>query len=95
MKPAAQSLHDVIALSLSQGLGIKSSAAQILAETILRNAAELGLGGADYYLPACHPATRAERDARIRHEFNGQNLAHICRKYGVSRTTVYRVVRRV
>lgn len=94
MSRATQTLQDVIAISLEKGLGIKAGAAGVLAEAILLKAAELGLGGDDYYIPAVHSATRKARNERIRSEFNGRNLAYVCRKYGVSARTVYRVVRR-
>lgn len=47
-------------------------------------------GGMDIYIPALD--TRSCRDAAIRKMFNGQNLDLVCRQFGVSPTTVYRVV---
>lgn len=94
MRSDTQTLTDVLEASLSKGLGVQHTVARELAEAIMRNAAALGLGGTEYYLPSCSPATRAERNCRIRAEFNGQNLRYVCRKYGVSRATVYRVVKR-
>tara|TARA_R110002049_G_scaffold73666_25_gene190311 strand:+ start:34 stop:330 length:297 start_codon:yes stop_codon:yes gene_type:complete len=94
MSRATQTLQDVIAISLEKGLGIKPAAAGALAEAILLNASRLGLGGDDYYIPAMHASARRVRNERIRAEFNGRNLTLICRRYGVSARTVYRVVRR-
>lgn len=94
MSRAEQTLQDVICLALEKGLGVRASAASVLAEAILRNASELGLGGGDFYLPVVHPASRAERNERIRREFNGQNLNVICRRYGLTARQIYRIVRR-
>lgn len=65
-----------------------------LARSIVTAAAELGHGGTDYYLPGLTHLTRQERDARIRTEWNGKNVKHLCRKFGVGRTTLYRIVSR-
>lgn len=53
-----------------------------------------GVSGMEHYWPARYAdLTKEERDAAIRKEFNGQNLAMVCKKYGVSHMTVYRAVR--
>lgn len=89
-------LAEVIAdaLAAPNVFALPPGAADELARNILRVAADRGHAGIEYYLPACHNLTRAERNARIRVEFNGQNLAVLMRRYDVSRATVYRVCRR-
>lgn len=47
------------------------------------------VGGQDVYIPA---EDRSERNAAIRAAFNGTNADEICRRHGVSRATLYRVV---
>jgi len=42
--------------------------------------------------PAEAPLTREERDARLRAEWNGRNVKELMKRYGVSRSTVYRAV---
>jgi len=42
--------------------------------------------------PAEAPLTREERDTRLRAEWNGRNVKELMKRYGVSRSTVYRVV---
>ncbi len=54
-------------------------------------------GGAEWYIlrkKNLTPKEQADRNNQIRREFNGQNLKAICKRYEVSRTTVYRVARR-
>lgn len=36
--------------------------------------------------------TKAERNAAIRGEFNGRNHEHVCRRWGISRRTLYRII---
>lgn len=85
---------DVISAGLQGFCQMQPAAAADLARAIARAAAKLGHAGSEYYLPALHSMTRTERNDAIRREFNGRNLADVCRKYGVHRATVYRIVRR-
>lgn len=91
---ASPSLIDVIAASLCRLAAMPEQTADSLARSIATTAAELGYGGTDYYLPGLTHLTRYERDARIRAEWNGKNVSHLCRKHGISRTTLYRIVSR-
>ncbi|MBW7896531.1 MAG: helix-turn-helix domain-containing protein [Opitutaceae bacterium] len=89
-------LEDVIRMSLADGLGIQAGAASALAESILKNAAAMGLGGTSYYLSAVHASQRADRNAAIIAEYRaGKSVTWISREYGVSRCTVWRIVRNV
>lgn len=84
-------LADVIADTLkSPVFGMAADVASLLAMQIIRTAAERGHAGSDYYLPYMHNLTRDERNALIRKEFRGNNLKEVCRKFCVSRRTVYR-----
>lgn len=85
---------DVISAGLQGFCQMPPAAASDLAHAIACSAAKMGHAGTEYYLPALHTLTRAERNDAIRREFNGQNLRHICKKYGVGKSTVYQVVRR-
>jgi Mor family transcriptional regulator len=42
--------------------------------------------------PVDMPLTRAERDARIRAEWNGRNVKELMKQYGLGRTTIYRII---
>lgn len=86
-------LVEVIACALEKFAAMSEPVAAALARQIAISAAELGHGGSHYYLPQLHTLTRAERDEQIRREFNGRNLSDVCRRYRVSRRTVYRIVR--
>lgn len=48
-------------------------------------------GGGEVWIPA--PST-ARRNADIRSMFNGRNLSAVCRHFGLSPSTVYRIVGR-
>lgn len=50
------------------------------------------MGGGDLYLPRID---REQRDQRIRSEFTGANHALICERYGISRSTLYRILSHV
>ena len=89
-------LSDIIADALQSPdeFGLPPAAARTLAEAIVCTAARRGHGGTDYYLPMAQHLSRRERDAQIRSQFLGNNLRDICRKFGISKTTVYRIIRR-
>lgn len=88
-------LADILTQAAHSAFDIPSGAARSMVEQILQTAAAMGYAGCDYYLPSLQHMTRDERNAMIRAEFNGQNLSAVCRKYSVSKTTVYRACRRL
>lgn len=94
MTAACTTLADVLVHALEQDLAIEPAIATTLVDAMLSAAIRLGHGGTEYYLPGHPPTDRVTRNALIRAEFNGRNLRHICRKYAVSKTTVYRICRR-
>ncbi|TQE91142.1 MAG: DNA-binding protein, partial [Spiribacter salinus] len=50
---------------------------------------QLSWGGARLYIPC---KDRAARDAAIRAEFTGRNHDEVCRRHGISRRTLYRII---
>lgn len=99
MSTQTTSIIDVVADGLQRFCEMPPSAAQTLAKAIMCAAAESGHAGAEYYLPALSTLTRsptwlADRNAEIRREFNGRNLKSLCRKHGLSRISIYTIVRR-
>ncbi|MCB1723224.1 MAG: helix-turn-helix domain-containing protein [Gammaproteobacteria bacterium] len=42
--------------------------------------------------PYIHAPDKAKRNAQIFAEFNGRNQKEVCRKWGISRRTLYRIV---
>lgn len=70
--------------------GLASQFAAALVRGLRRHFRGQRLG--DYYLSEQTVAEREERDAAIRAEFNGQNLDECCRKYNLSKTTLYVIV---
>ncbi|WP_083831932.1 Mor transcription activator family protein [Azoarcus olearius] len=93
MKQDQTDLLLVIAAAIQALDGVGADDARARARAILVKAGELGHAGADYYLPSFSHLTRDERNARIKCEFNGRNMKEVCRKYGISKRTVYRVMR--
>lgn len=87
-------ITDVIAAGLRGFSEMSEAAAEELARAICCSAARQGHAGSEYYLPALHTLTRAQRNEAIRREFNGQNLRELMRKYGVHKCTIYRAVKR-
>lgn len=87
-------ITDVISAGLQGFCQMPPAAAADLARAICCSAAKQGHAGAEYYLPALHTLTRAQRNEAIRREFNGQNLREVMKKYGVHKSTIYRAVRR-
>ncbi len=98
MSSEITNIIDVVADGLTRFCAMPQSTAETLARAIMFAAAEAGHAGAEYYLPALHttltPAARRDRNDAIRREFNGQNMQEIRRKYGLSRTSIYMIVRR-
>lgn len=47
------------------------------------------LGGKELWVPT---EDKTARNEAIKSTFNGSNLDHVCRRFGVSKATVYRVV---
>lgn len=93
MTNSALSLLDVLSDVLTRKHDLDPLVAKLLAKSIISGAQALGYGGKEYYLPVRMPEDRDERNAMIRADFNGRNLRDVCRRYGVSKTTVYKACR--
>ena len=53
------------------------------------------IGGREVYLPRRHPwAGMDERNRSIRATFNGRNIANVCSRYALSRSSIYRICRK-
>jgi len=87
-------ISDVLSEALQDFVGMNKFAADELTFRLLCKADENGHCGAKYYLPSMRHITRAQRNEAIRREFNGQNLKHVCEKYGIRKSMVYQIVRR-
>jgi Mor family transcriptional regulator len=65
------------------------------AESLTLAACQIALteccGGNVFYLPKV--LGRKERNAAICHEFNGRNVRQLEKDYGLSKNTIYRIVR--
>ena len=86
---AVQLQQDLVEI-VREEIGMHEAIASIVASAIVRGLRRR-MGGGELYIPA---PDRSDRDAGIRREFDGKNLAHIMAKYNVSRTRVYEICAR-
>ena len=84
---AAATLQMEVTEIVRAEIGYNEAFASSIASAIVRGLRRK-LGGQEVYIPA---PDRSERDAAIRREFNGTNLAEVCQRHGVSKSTVYRL----
>ena len=87
-------LAEVFTDVLRRSLGLPAGMAEILADALVIGAAELGHGGTSYHLHTLDYLTRDDVAARVRAEYNGRNVQMLARRYGKSRSTIYRILRR-
>lgn len=94
--PAAQttSLAEVFADVLTRELRLPAPIAETLADALILGAARLGHGGTSYPLYTLDTLTRDDVAAQVRAEYNGRNVQLLARRYGKSRSTIYRILRR-
>jgi len=67
--------------------GLIDPQAKELAEAVVVNLSHK-VGGETFYINK-----KNSHEARIKQEFNGKNQQELCRKYGISRATFYRIIR--
>lgn len=82
--------RDELRAIVREDVGLSDASADEIADLILVGMRRRN-GGREIYVPA--PDLK-KRDAEIRASFNGQNMHEVCRAYGVSKSTVYRVCRK-
>lgn len=75
---------------LRLGCGVPEAQAGDMARKLV-DRFRLRHGARRIYVPAMD---KSVRDAAIRAKFNGQNAADCCREFGISRTSLYRIVGR-
>lgn len=86
------SLIDLLADALHDN-GDTRAAARKKAAQIIEWGAKNGHAGSEHYWPQkARLLLPAERDAGIVSDFTGGNLREVCKKYGVSHTTVYNAI---
>lgn len=89
---AEQILERLQVALVSAGLPA-ASAMEVSAQVMARVCSEIG--GERVYLPRRSPwANRAMRDRAIAAAYNGRNIDQVCDRFGVSRATVYRAMRK-
>jgi len=90
----ATTLADVFTDVLMRELKLPQGAAETLADALVMGAARLGHGGATYHLHTLDFLIRDDVAERVRAEYNGRNVQVLARRYGKSRSTIYRILRR-
>jgi Mor family transcriptional regulator len=85
---AAVELQFEITQIVQEEIGYNEMFANMIAEALTRGLRRR-LGGQEVYIPA---PDKAARNAAIKREFNGRNLAEMCRKYDLSPSGVYKIV---
>lgn len=85
---AAVALQYEITAIVREEIGLKEQLASQFANLILEGMRKR-FGGADLYIST---VDRVARNEAIRHDFNGRNHEEICRKYDISRTSLYRIL---
>lgn len=83
-------LHRLLMQCFVRGCAVEPEAAGALAHVVVTELRALA-GGDDLYIPA---AEKHLRDEAIRREFNGRNIEEVRKKYGLSRSQVYRIANR-
>lgn len=74
---------------VKESIGFNDDLAEIIAEKLLVRL-QRNWGGRDVYIPA---QDSKERNQAIKNEFNGVNHVEVCKKYDISLSTLYRIVR--
>lgn len=77
-------LTDIVRIEI----GMNEQFASDVAAAILRGLSRVH-GGSDLYIPA---EDKSERNAAVRAAFNGRNHHEVMRQFGLSRSTLYRIL---
>jgi|GEM_PF-3446689 len=76
-----------IICAMQEGVGFKRDIAETLAEQVVKKIQE-SWGGTQIYIPCNNSKTR---NTEIRKTFTGSNHSEVCKKFGISLRTLYRV----
>lgn len=84
----AAAMRNEITSAIREATGLHERFANELSDEILSRLMTRW-GGDRLHVPACD---RAARDEAIRADFNGRNHDEVCRRHGISRRTLYRLI---
>ncbi|QRM19553.1 hypothetical protein GBK02_09135 [Dechloromonas sp. TW-R-39-2] len=90
----AVALHAELTGILIEEATIPEIEASQLADALMRGLRRRFPGESIYIAKTLSVRERHERDNAIRRDFNGRNMAEICRRWGIGRLTVYRALGR-
>ena len=88
---SAELLHHVVTVLVRDHLQIGGPVGELMVDQLFR-ALRRRFGGQDLYIPVEDVAML--RHARIVSLFNGRNHHEVCREVGISRATLYRMLKR-
>lgn len=83
-------LYDLTA-TLREDLGYPEAFAMLISDGICEGLARRH-GRSEFYIPTSPKERRDAMYQAIYMEFNGDNMFAVCKKYGISQTTVYRAI---
>ena len=78
----------LVSLLIQAEFDLDEQSALLLAQRVADGMFRLA-GGEQLYIPKLD---RRRRNAAIRREFNGRNVAEICARYGICRSQLYRIL---
>jgi len=87
-------LHAELTDAIREEGSLPETEASRLADAVIRRLRCKRAGQTIYIPGTLSTRERHARDNGIRQEFNGRNMRDVCRKYDVSRNTVYRALGR-
>lgn len=90
VEEGAASLLAEIASILREETGLRDPLATMVAEAVLRGLRKRR-GGTEVYVP--QTVRRTEIAQAVRQMFDGRNRDEVCRRFGISTSTLYRIVR--
>jgi len=85
----ADLLQQDIAAAMKESIGFNDDIANSLAGSLM-NKLQAKWGGREVYIPSLKSK---DRNKLVKNDFNGLNHTEVCKKYDISLSTLYRVVK--
>ena len=82
-------LHRDIVSVVKKSIGVNDALAESMASRLLKQL-QVNWGGREIYIPVLK---LSDTKGAVRTDFNGQNHACICKKYDISLSTLYRMIK--
>jgi Mor family transcriptional regulator len=92
MNDFIEEVQDIIFAELEKTYELQRSKAQDLSITISKKITSLYRGN-QFYIPSKTKRQRQERNCQIRKKLNGTNIRELCKEYGLSHTSIYKITK--